>query len=271
MKKRTPWMIMIAGPNGAGKSTFYDLVIKKDPLMKNAPFVNLDNMIKETFNPKKDQLTNLYNAGVMTCKIAQDCIENQQSFSYETISAGNTHLHFMDAARKKGFKIATIFIGLSNHLLSYLRVQQRVLNGGHNIPYADIVRCYPQILKKFPQILKRSDVVAIFNNSGKKPFDLTFLMDDKSFRFFYQYPKWLKESICEKDLNKGIILKYNSSSVHQLSDEQLLKISQEALKTITQEEDVFEKHSPSEPSLESLSKENAFINQWLKDIKNKEL
>ena len=45
MKKRKhPWMVIIAGPNGAGKSTFYDLVIKDDPLMKNAPFINMDNI-----------------------------------------------------------------------------------------------------------------------------------------------------------------------------------------------------------------------------------
>ena len=58
MKKRTPWMVMIAGPNGAGKSTFYDLVIKKDPLMKNAPFVNLDNMIK--YDPNILEIVNLF-------------------------------------------------------------------------------------------------------------------------------------------------------------------------------------------------------------------
>lgn len=52
MKKRKhPWMVIIAGPNGAGKSTFYDLVIKDDPLMKNAPFINMDNIAKEISEP----------------------------------------------------------------------------------------------------------------------------------------------------------------------------------------------------------------------------
>ena len=46
MKKQS-WMVIIAGPNVAGKSTFYHQILKKDPLFKNAQFINLDEYVQE--------------------------------------------------------------------------------------------------------------------------------------------------------------------------------------------------------------------------------
>ena len=59
-------MVIIAGPNGAGKSTFYDLVIKDDPLMKNAPFINMDNIAKEISEPDENPNDNMLSAGKIT-------------------------------------------------------------------------------------------------------------------------------------------------------------------------------------------------------------
>ena len=107
MKKRKhPWMVIIAGPNGAGKSTFYDLVIKDDPLMKNAPFINMDNIAKEISEPDENPNDNMLSAGKITYEEVEKHLESRTSFVYETTSSGKVHLRFMDAARKKGFKIA---------------------------------------------------------------------------------------------------------------------------------------------------------------------
>lgn len=65
-------MVIIAGPNGAGKSTFYDLVIKDDPLMKNAPFINMDNIAKEISEPDENPNDNMLSAG----KITYEEVEN---------------------------------------------------------------------------------------------------------------------------------------------------------------------------------------------------
>ena len=196
MKKRKhPWMVIIAGPNGAGKSTFYDLVIKDDPLMKNAPFINMDNIAKEISEPDENPNDNMLSAGKITYEEVEKHLESRTSFVYETTSSGKVHLRFMDAARKKGFKIATVFIGLSDPWLSYWRVRARVASGGHDVPYKDLTRRYPKIMKNFPEMLKRSDIAGVFDNSGPEPFKLIFLMDDKAFRIFYKYPRWLAESI----------------------------------------------------------------------------
>lgn len=232
MKKRKPWMVIIAGPNGAGKSTFYDLVIKDDPLMKNAPFINLDNIAKEISEPDENPNNNLISAGKITYEEVEKHIESKTSFVYETTSSGKVHLRFMDEARAKGFKVAMVFIGLSTPFLSYLRVKDRVTKGGHDVPIRDLKRRYPKVMKNFPDMLKRSDIAAVFDNSSEKPFKLIFLMDDKAFRIFYKYPEWLAESIKERKTSKDMIMVRNSLQVHRLSDDELREISNQALSAV---------------------------------------
>jgi len=284
MRKKHPWMVIIAGPNGAGKSTFYDLVVKDDPLMKNAPFINLDNIAKEISEPDENPNDNMLSAGKITYEEVEKHIESRRSFVYETTSSGKVHLRFMDAARKQGFKIATVFIGLSNSMLSYWRVKSRVANGGHDVPFEDVKRRYPKIMKNFPEMLKRSDIAGVFDNSGPKPFKLIFLMDDKAFRIFYKYPRWLEESIKERKTSKDMIIMRNASSVHNLNDVELREVSDMALNAV-----IYGKNDPVPniagapdaipADIKELDKESAFtpqpensgIGEWLRKAKNKEL
>ena len=272
-------MVIIAGPNGAGKSTFYDLVLKDDPLMQNAPFINLDNIAKEISDPDEDPNNNMLSAGKITYEEVEKHISSRSSFIYETTSSGKVHLRFMDAAHQKGFKVATVFIGLSNPLLSYCRVIDRVHKGGHNVPFVDITRRYPKVMKNFPEMLKRSDIAAVFDNSSNKPFQLIFLMDNKAFRIFYKYPKWLEESIRERKTRKDMIIMRSAPAIHQLNDEELREISDMALRTITHET----KESvpnivgtagtipPDAAALEKMAagvkNDNQFVDEWLNSIK----
>ena len=182
MSKKHPWMVVIAGPNGAGKSTFYDLVIKDDPLMKNAPFINLDNIAKDMSEPDENPNDNMLAAGKVTYEEIEKNIENCRSFVYETTSSGRVHLRFMDAARAKGFKIATVFIGLSSQRLSYVRVQQRVSAGGHDVPLNDLNRRYPKIMKNFPDFKQDDIKIGCFGAATAKA------ITDEGFRLDLEAP-----------------------------------------------------------------------------------
>ncbi len=200
-----PYMIMIAGPNGAGKSTFYKQILSKDPFFEKVEFINLDNLAKEMAGENEDPNNFMLPAAKIISERLTKKIKKKKSFIYETTSAGVTHLKIMQAAKNKGFKITTIFIGLSSAELSHLRVQQRVTEGGHNVPPEDIERRYPKIIKNFPEMLKISDISAVFDNSGKNPFKLIFLMDESKFWIFHRYPKWLNKSLEERKTQKDMI------------------------------------------------------------------
>ena len=231
MSKKQNWLVIIAGPNGAGKSTFYEKFLQKDPLFAKAPFVNLDNYAKEFAddeggNPEEY----LLQAGRTVRNNINENFKKNKSFVYETTASGLTHLRIMEEAKNHGYKVATIFIGLSKVELSHLRVAKRVDEGGHSVPTEDIERRYPRVIKNFPDMLARSDLAAVFDNSGKDPYKLIFLMDEYNFRIFYKYPRWVKEAIQDRKTSKNFIL---------VSTSDLKKSKKEKIKRIV--EDVFQK------------------------------
>ena len=105
----------------------------------------------------------------------------------------------MDTAKEKGFQIATVFIGLSRVELSHLRVQKRVNDGGHNVSEKDIERRFPRIMENLPDMIRKSDLSAIFDNSGKHPFELLCMTcDEKS--YMIKSHDWLKNALEGEDL-----------------------------------------------------------------------
>lgn len=226
MKKQS-WMVIIAGPNGAGKSTFYHQILKKDPLFKNAQFINLDEYVQEMV---------LENGGIEDDyfiaagrKVKQNINNNfkrNKSFVYETTSSGLSHLKIMDEAKNKGYKIATIFIGLSKVELSHLRVQKRVEEGGHPVASEDIERRFPKVIKNFPDMLARSDIAAVFDNSGKDPYKLIFMMDKYHFRVFYSYPRWVKEATKGRSTSKNFIF-VNANKIKENKKDFFVKIAKQ--------------------------------------------
>ena len=230
MSKKQNWLVIIAGPNGAGKSTFYESFLKKDPLFSKAPFVNLDNYAKDMAGGG-DPEDYLLQAGREVRKNINENFKQRRSFVYETTASGLTHLRIMEEAKEHGYKVATIFIGLSKVELSHLRVQKRVDEGGHNVPTEDIERRYPRVIKNFPEMLARSDLAAVFDNSGKDPYKLIFLMDEYNFRIFYKYPRWVSESIKDRKTTKNFIL-VSTSDVKKSKQDKLKKIVEDVFKNV---------------------------------------
>ena len=205
MSNKQPWMIILAGPNGAGKSTFYEKVLSSDPFFKNAEFINLDIEAKNLAGEDGDVNDFFFEAGRYVRSRLDDKLEKRETFIYETTASGRTHLRLVDQAKKKGFKVAFIFIGLSSVQLSHLRVQERVKNGGHNVPVDDIERRFPNIMKHFPDILKISDISIAFDNSKKTPYELIFMMDERKLLIFHNYPKWMNTALKGRKTRKDMI------------------------------------------------------------------
>ncbi len=215
-----PWMVIIAGPNGAGKSTFYDLVWQEDPLFKNVDFVNMDNYARELAGPDGDPNDFMLEAGRRVVNRLKQNFKERKNFIYETTSSGQTHLRVMEKAKKLGYDIATMFIGLNDVELSHLRVQQRIEEGGHSVPPEDIDRRYPNIIKNFPDMLMRSDVAAVFDNSFQTPYKLIFFMDHDRINVYHKYPNWLKETFAERKTNKQFI-QVPAEEIKQLKKERV--------------------------------------------------
>lgn len=223
MNKDT-WMIVIYGPNGAGKSTFYENFLKNDPFFKKVDFVNLDVEAAKLSGGKSEPDEVMIDAARNIKNRITEKIEKRETFIYETTSAGRSHFKFIKQARELGYKVASIFIGLSSPDLSLLRVKGRVENGGHNVPPEVIERRFPNIMKNFPEMLKISDISVAFDNSRQIPYQLIFMMDRRKLLVFHSYPQWLENALKGRRTRKEIV-HITKEEVSQMSSEKMQNIA----------------------------------------------
>jgi len=134
---------IIAGANGSGKTTFALSFAQFNQMS----FVNADEIAKK-LNPQ-DMEKEKVRAGRMFLAEIKSLIGAQKDMILETTMSGKYLGKIIDEAKKVGYKIVIFYLFLGNVTNNIARVQNRVFNGGHNVPNADIVRRYHRSLDLF--------------------------------------------------------------------------------------------------------------------------
>ena len=186
-----PILWVFAGPNGAGKTTLFN-----DMLRGDIPYVNADEIAHE-LDPVSGAIDTL-RAGRLAVARRNTMIERRESLSVETTLAGNSALAFMRVAGNAGFHISLAFVGIDTPELSRMRIDDRVAEGGHDVPQEAVVRRHPASMRNLPHAVGIADSTLIFDNSGLERRLLlqieggvvTFIEDDR--------PAWLDLALPEQ-------------------------------------------------------------------------
>jgi predicted ABC-type ATPase len=156
-----PVMTIIAGPNGAGKSTLTEDLFKRNILDKSHAYINPDVIAKDGgFAPVA--------AGKIALSQRDKCLEECKSFIMESTLSGNSEIRLMQQAKNKNFSVIMHFVSIERMQTSFSRVKQRVKQGGHNIPTADIVRRYEKCFENLKIAIQLTHKLYIHNNEPKK-------------------------------------------------------------------------------------------------------
>ncbi|MCL1995459.1 MAG: AAA family ATPase [Defluviitaleaceae bacterium] len=155
---------LFAGVNGAGKSTFFRQLSKNSNIDLGTR-INADEIVQKYFNHDWQNAMVQIKAGKQTIKLFRECLNGEKSFNQETTLTGKTIIRNIQQAKEKGFKIAFYYVGLENVQLSIDRVANRVKDGGHGIPTADLLRRYDNSLKNLREVLPLCDDIYIYDNS----------------------------------------------------------------------------------------------------------
>ena len=165
-----PVLIVVAGSNGAGKTTFYYRALEQIGL----PFINADEIAKGL--AQADTATGNYEAMRLAETIREDLLARRESFVIETVLSDTqgAKLNFFERAQASGYLFVFIHIVLANAELSALRVMQRVLDGGHDVPDDKLVARFPRTRENAAKALAIADQGFVIDNSSlEAPYRLT--------------------------------------------------------------------------------------------------
>ena len=187
---RAPILLVIAGPNGAGKTTFHDHFIS--PL--GMPFVNADRIAQSQSPTEKSSGKFSYEAAKIADAARRLLLADGKSFCMETVFSdpAGDKLKFLRTARKAGYSVILLFIGLECPELSLARVIQRVAGGGHDVPDDKLRERFPRSLDNFRKALSFVDHAFLFDNSSSDtPFrPVAIWIAGKLRQSFQPVPAW---------------------------------------------------------------------------------
>lgn len=162
MENKVKKCYIIAGPNGAGKTTFALRYLSTFTNCKN--FINAD-MIAAGISPLQPQKVQIQASKLFLNEIKRH-IEMQETFAFETTLSGKSYVKLVNELKYDNWEVILIYLWIPSIEFSELRVKERVLQGGHNIPIDAINRRYAKSIKNlFSLFMPICDIVHCFDNS----------------------------------------------------------------------------------------------------------
>ena len=159
-------IIIIAGPNGAGKTTFANEFLPNEADCLN--FVNAD-LIAAGISPYSPSSV-AFKAGRMMLQEIDGYIANKESFAFETTLSSRHYAVRIPEWQNEGYKVVLVFLKLDSVDTAIARVEQRVLDGGHNIPEDVIRRRYQSGFQNFRNLYcPIVDEWRLYDNSDLSP------------------------------------------------------------------------------------------------------
>jgi predicted ABC-type ATPase len=161
-----PVLIFLAGPNGAGKTTFFEEYL--EPLA--LPYVNADRIARllRTADPTVGAAAIDRRAFTEAERLRAALVDAGLSFCTETVFSdpARAKLTVLEGARRRGFAVFLVFIGLESATLSIARVKQRVRRGGHDVPDDRLRARFPRTLANLREAVGIVDHAFLFDNSS---------------------------------------------------------------------------------------------------------
>ena len=164
--KRAGNVYIVAGPNGAGKTTFAREFLPNYAKCPN--FVNAD-LIAQGLSPFEPH-TAAIKAGKLVLSRIYEFAKSGADFGFETTLSGRTHLNMFRRLKADGYRVHVFFLWLPGVELSLLRIKDRVIDGGHNVPANDVRRRFTRSISNFFHTYRTlADTWMLFDNSGPVP------------------------------------------------------------------------------------------------------
>ncbi len=122
--------------------------------------------------------------------MADQLLVDRHSFVVETTLSGNTYMRMMQRAKAAGYQLVFLFIGTRSVEINLLRVQDRVIKGGHDVPEKDQRRRFERSMRNMQTAFHLADDASLYDNSSTPGYALVALKTRGSTELFEPLPAW---------------------------------------------------------------------------------
>jgi len=159
-----PRIYVLAGVNGAGKSSLAGAAFRAS----GADYYNADETARGLMatNPALSQTDANGTAWQLGKGLLEKATAGRLDFAFETTLGANTIPALLAQGAARGIEVHIWYAGLSSPELHIERVRRRVLEGGHDIPEADIRRRYERSRINLIHLLPKLAALRVYDNSA---------------------------------------------------------------------------------------------------------
>ena len=180
--------MLLAGPNGAGKSTLYQTRVAPSFA---GPFINADLIQRDEL--RDPSMSAAYKAAEIAQQRRIEHLATARSFATETVFSHPSKLDLIQDARKHGYVVIVMHVGIEGSDLSVARVRGRVVEGGHDVPEAKIRERYDRSKPLIRQAILQADRGMVFDNSrlNAPPDQVLIFANGRLVQAAPYLPKWV--------------------------------------------------------------------------------
>ena len=146
-----------------------------------------------------DVLVNSYWASATADFIRYQLLKQHRSFTFETVMSSPDKINFLAKARELGYKTYLYFVATEDPAINIRRVQQRVRNGGHDVPHDKITSRYYRSLDLLLPAIKLTNRAYLFDNSGENQIWVAEITNGTELSIqSASKPSWFQQSVIDK-------------------------------------------------------------------------
>lgn len=192
-----PTLTVLAGVNGAGKSSVGGQALRDC----GAEYFNPDEQARRLRADQPALTQEKANAIAWSYGRAklEQAIATGTDFTFESTLGGKTITRLLLQAAQRSHHIDIWFVGLSSLELHLARVAQRVAQGGHPIPEADIRKRWVGSHENLIRLIPSVHTLRVFDNSAHVPPDVspepTLLLSIDEGQLSYPDPARLRDTL----------------------------------------------------------------------------
>jgi predicted ABC-type ATPase len=131
--------------------------------------------------------------------LRQQMLENNLSFTYETVMSHKSKMDFMQKSLESGYRVYLYFIATEDPEINLNRVNVRVAQNGHSVAPEIIKSRYFRSLENLKTAVKKTNRAYIFDNSGSAALLIAEITNGVDVSFFdtAKIPSWVAKYLLQ--------------------------------------------------------------------------